>query len=132
MSYQRKPGNAYLREEVLNLSPLGLVCRVLLGARAAIEKAERHTKAEKHAESRAEVTRARALINELRASLDHGQGGDIAKQLEGLYEFISSCLLRPAGRANLSDLAEAAQLVKSIKDGFDAIRDSQSATHSHA
>jgi len=129
MSIQRKPGDAYIREEVMNLSPIGLVCRVLQGTATAIAKAERLTAADNHAASRKEVTRARALVNELRASLDHREGGDISKQLEGLYEFISSCLLRPAGRADIGDLQEASRIVHAIKEGFDEVRDNQTATH---
>lgn len=129
MSIQRRPGDAYVREEVMNLSPLGLVCRVLQGTTTAIAKAERHAAGENHAESRKEVTRARALINELRASLDHHQGGEISKQLEGLYEFISSCLLRPTGQADIGDLQEASRIVKAIQEGYDEIRNNQSATH---
>lgn len=130
MSNPYRSGDAYLREELMTLSPVGLICRVLQATHGVIEKARRHAEAGRHAACRTEIDRARALVSELRAALDHAQGGDIAKRLEALYEFICSCLLRPSGRADLGDLREAQRLILTIKEGFDAVLAKES--HAHA
>ena len=68
-----------------------------------------------------QLGKAIAIIEALRAMLDHQQGGDLAANLDALYEYMNRRLL--AG--NLSNdpeaLSEVIKLLREIKSGWDAI-----------
>jgi flagellar secretion chaperone FliS len=64
-----------------------------------------------------ELVRAQAILNELVCSLDHEQGGEVARNLAALYDFCLDRLVRAnldkdpallgAVRSTLADLADA-------------------------
>ena len=62
-----------------------------------------------------------AIIGGLREGLDLAQGGDIASNLDGLYEYMIARL----SEANLSNepliLEEVSGLLRNVKQGWDAI-----------
>ena len=62
-----------------------------------------------------------AIISGLRESLDHQQGGELAGNLDNLYEYMISRLTE----ANVSNepelLEEVSGLLRNVKQGWDAI-----------
>ena len=104
-------GNAYRSSGVGTASPSQLVLMLYDGALAAIGRAEQ-AMVDLDAASidvvNAELTRAQDIVTELMLSLDHERGGDIATNLEAIYQYCLSLLTR----ANLSKRP----------DGLDAVR----------
>ena len=67
------------------------------------------------------IGRAIALVGELRASLDPERGGEIAERLDGLYGYMTSCLLEAHIRDDADRLHEVKALMSEIKEGWDAL-----------
>jgi len=115
------PAATYQRDEVLTASPLRLVVRVFAGAMTALQRGRRHIEQGNTVAYRREVNRARGLVSELLGALDKEQGGEIAVQLEALYEFILTQLLGRTTTPNLKALTDAEEILGKLKEGFDAI-----------
>jgi flagellar protein FliS len=93
---------------------LGSVLSRIAQARGCIERGETAGKGE-------QIGKALGVVEGLMLSLDAERGGEIAGNLERLYDYISRSLLR----ANLDDdialLDEVSTLVREIKSGWEAI-----------
>lgn len=63
------------------------------------------------------------IIDGLRMSLDKDQGGDIADNLDGLYEYMNKTLLEANLNNDPSKLDEVIGLLVTIKEGWDQIPD---------
>jgi len=72
---------------------LQLVLRMMEGARDRIVAARGHMQRGETGLKAESITRAIGLIDGLRASLDHEQGGDVAGNLEALYEYMARRLI---------------------------------------
>lgn len=116
-----KTAAAYAREDVLTVSPVGLVVRVLSGAIVALERARRALATTDGITHLREVGRARSLIGELLGALDREQGGEIAGKLEALYGFMLGRLLLPRPSKKAENLEDAIGILRNVKEGFDAI-----------
>jgi flagellar protein FliS len=67
------------------------------------------------------ISRAIATIDGLRLNLDTERGGDIARHLDDLYDYIERRLLHANIENDLRLLNEVAGLLGEIKGGWDAI-----------
>lgn len=65
-----------------------------------------------------------AIIAELRRSLDLERGGDIAGNLEQLYDYMERRLLEASTKNDVHILDEVTSLLKEIKSAWDVIRPS--------
>ncbi len=68
-----------------------------------------------------QISGAIAILEGLKASLDKEQGGDIAQNLEDLYDYMGRRLIEAHAGNNPSLLDEVADLLKQIKEAWDAI-----------
>ncbi|RLA18968.1 MAG: flagellar export chaperone FliS [Gammaproteobacteria bacterium] len=62
-----------------------------------------------------------AIIDSLRASLDHSRGGEISTNLTSLYDYIEQCLLRANLDSDVEPLDEVSSLLAEIKAGWELI-----------
>lgn len=67
------------------------------------------------------ISLAVAIIDSLRVSLDKSQGGDVASNLEMLYEYMNRRLTEANLRNDPDILDEVSGLLKPIKEAWDAI-----------
>lgn len=106
---------------VVDASPHRLIQMLMEGgltriaqARGAMERGQTALKGEL-------IGKSIAIVAGLRDSLDHQQGGELAGNLDGLYEYMMTRLTE----ANISNepafLEEVAGLLRDIKAGWDAI-----------
>jgi flagellar secretion chaperone FliS len=121
MSYTAMGGAAYRRDEVFTATPLRLVVLTMNGALNRLERARRAADRGDSPAYRSELNRGRALIAELLGALDHTAGGEIARELAAIYEFMLTKLLRPKPQLDKVGLEQAHALLKTIKDGFDVL-----------
>jgi flagellar protein FliS len=70
------------------------------------------------------LNKALAIVAELRSSLNREQGGEVAQNLDALYDYIERLLIQANIKASDAQLDEAAQLVRDIKSAWDAIPES--------
>jgi flagellar protein FliS len=112
---------AYLETRILSASPLDLVN--ILYEHAVIEvQAARQYLADGDVAARSKsVSKVIAIIGELQSSLDRDAGGEIASNLERLYQYMRERLT--AGNFQQSDapLAEVGRLLESIGEAWRAI-----------
>jgi len=69
------------------------------------------------------INKAIEIIGGLRGFLDFEQGGDLAVRLEALYDYMEHALFEANLNNNPKKLDEVADLLRSIKDGWDGIRE---------
>lgn len=69
------------------------------------------------------LQRAIRIIDGLRASLDHEQGGDIAGNLEALYDYMTRRLVEANMKNDAAIVGEVLGLMSEIKAGWDGIPD---------
>ncbi len=68
-----------------------------------------------------EITKGIAIIDGLLGSLDMEKGGELAENLEGLYEYVQRRLLEANAYNDPAGLEEAASLIGEVKGAWDAI-----------
>lgn len=110
---------------VMDATPHRLIQMLLDGAMTRIVTAKGHMERGKIAEKGEHISQAMAIIEGLRNSLDFEQGGDIAQNLDNLYEYITNILFKANRDNNLELLTESAFLIGEIKGAWDEISDTQ-------
>jgi flagellar secretion chaperone FliS len=73
------------------------------------------------------IGRAIAIVDSLRSALDADVGGDLARNLAALYEYMTARLLHANLKNDLAALDEVSRLLREIKAGWDGIADSPEA-----
>ena len=123
MSYAQAAAT-YQRNAVLTASPEKLVKLLYDGAIKNLEKSRQglgDPKQSHGAEVGQALSKAIGIVGELRASLDPAAGGQVASDLDRLYEFSidqitqSNAVRTPAGVTN------ALQVIRTLKEGWDAV-----------
>ncbi len=100
-------------ERLIQLMLEGALDRVSL-ARGAMENGETAAKGER-------ISKAISLVEGLRASLDHERGGELAGNLDALYEYASRRLLEANLRNDVAILDEVSNLLREIKQAWDRL-----------
>lgn len=121
-----KGANAYakvgIETGVVAASPHGLITMLFDGAIIAIGTGLQEMKAGNVAAKGKAISKAITIIDSgLRASLDKNAGGEIAANLDGLYEYLSARLLTANLKNQPEILEEVLTLLKDLKGAWDAI-----------
>jgi flagellar protein FliS len=104
------------KERLILLAYEGAV-RFIKQARLHIENHDIPAKCER-------ISRAMAVIEELQASLNMEEGGEIAERLHALYNYMSRRLLTANLRSDIRALDEVLSLLNTIREGWAGIVDS--------
>jgi flagellar protein FliS len=118
MNEYRSAGMEGVVEEA---SPHLLVHMLLQGAMDKIAAAKGHMQAGDVALKGENVSKAISIIESLRVSLDREVGGELAANLNDLYDYMGRRLLEANARNEIAMLDEVAGLLGEIKSGWDAI-----------
>ena len=121
--------NAYLTNDVQTTSPERLVQRLLEKAVRCIEEAGDPSGALDHDTRAARLRRAFDIVAELRGSLDLQAGGEIAGNLDSLYDFVSQRLLEASlsPGAGAAPLADAARILGILAEAWARIASGETA-----
>lgn len=102
-------------------SPYQVVKMLLTGVLERLVKARIAIENKNH-EQRSELISSTLLIlAELRMSLDHEAGGEIADNLDKLYEFIMGELVEANSKNDIEKVEAASRILREIKDAWDNI-----------
>ena len=126
MSTKRNPYEAYsktsLESEVAQASPHKLILMLFDGLLSAINQARAHMEAKRIAEKGMALSKAVAILEEgLRSSLDKEVGGELAENLDALYEYCSNTLIEANLKNVPEKLDEVVNLLTPIRDAWETI-----------
>jgi flagellar protein FliS len=110
-----------IQSQVSEASPHRLIQMLMEGGLSSIAQARGALERRQIAVKGQAISKAVSIIGGLQAALNFEAGGEIAANLNRLYSYISSRLVEAGAQNDPSLLDEAAQLLKEIKSGWDAI-----------
>lgn len=111
-----------LETNVIASNPHQLITLLFEGALVAIGKARRHMQAGEIEEKGATISKALMIIESgLRSGLSLKAGGDVAKNLDSLYVFMTQQLMFANLNNQVSKLDEVSGLLADLKSAWDAI-----------
>lgn len=118
--------NAYARigleTGVIAAGPHKLILMLFEGAQIALASALAHTKSGQIAARGEAISKAIAIINSgLQASLDIKAGGELAQQLNALYEYMGRRLLQANFHDKPEYIEEVARLLSELHEAWEAI-----------
>ena len=124
MTFQQAAWN-YKKNAILTAPPEKLVVMLYDGAIQRLERARQQLDSEGNSPTAPEIgealTRAMAIISELRASLDMEKGGEISTNLDQLYEFCTDRIMRANLERKPGLVEETLTILRTLKEGWDAI-----------
>lgn len=107
--------------QLVEASPHRLIQMLFEGALDRLAQAQGALKRGQVAEKGLLIGKAVNIVSGLRESLNKEQGGQLAENLDGLYEY----MVRQLTQANLTNDAQALQhvaaLLREVKEGWDGI-----------
>ncbi|MCM8855580.1 MAG: flagellar export chaperone FliS [Candidatus Thiodiazotropha sp.] len=107
--------------EAMYATPYRLVQMLMSGALDGIANARGSTIRLEHEARHNEINWIISVIDALRGALDFEQGGEIANNLDMLYDYINRRLYTADVEQNVEALDEVASLLKEIKVAWDAM-----------
>ena len=113
---------AYLESRILSADPVELVCILYEHAILAVEDARDCMGRGDIASRSKAISKAIAIIGELESSLDHKAGGEVARNLARLYQYIRIRLLVANRNQDAKPLIEVERLLNTVSDAWNAIR----------
>ncbi|MCC6207692.1 MAG: flagellar export chaperone FliS [Gammaproteobacteria bacterium] len=113
--------NAGLKGAVEDATPHRLIQMLIDGALDKIAAARGFMERGDIAQKGAHISWAVSIIDGLRISLDKSVGGEVAQNLDDLYNYMMARLTEANLKNDASYLNEVAGLLRQIKEGWDAI-----------
>ncbi|MBK6402870.1 MAG: flagellar export chaperone FliS [Rhodocyclaceae bacterium] len=115
--------NVGLGTDIMSADPHKLTSMLFEGALLAIARA-RHALARNEPATKGQfISKAIAIIGEgLHASLDKDVGGELARNLSALYDYMVKRLVHANIKNDDAALDEVARLLTELKDAWDSIR----------
>jgi flagellar secretion chaperone FliS len=114
-------GKVAVGSEASYASPHRLIQMLMEGALDKIAFAKGQIERNDYAEKGRNITWAISIIQGLSASLDVESGGEIAANLEGLYDYMVRRLLQANKDNDVEILEEVSSLLKEVKQAWDSM-----------
>ncbi len=108
---------------ITDADPHKLIQLLYSGALERINMAKNRMQAQDYDGKAKLINKTIEIVGGLRSFLDLEKGGELALRLEGLYDYMERTLLEASARNDLEKLDEVAGLLRSVKDGWDGIRE---------
>lgn len=93
------------------------------GALERINMAKARMLAQDYAGKGRLISKTIEIVGGLRSFLDKEKGGEIAEQLDNLYDYMERRLLQANLKNDAAMLDEVAGLIREVKEGWDGIRE---------
>ncbi len=104
--------------EIRTATPEMVVVKLYEGALRFIRNARGHQERGEIAARATAIGRALAIVNELQHSLDLRQGGEIARNLDALYFYVTDRLLEANQRASVQAMDEASGILSTLYEAW--------------
>ncbi len=106
--------NPYRQMELQTASPVQLVVRLYEGALRHLREAQAHHEASRVKDRSESLSRGLAIVSELRSSLDMERGGEVARNLDALYDFAIERLIQTNLRSDAAGLDEVIPIFEEL------------------
>jgi flagellar protein FliS len=113
--------DAYHETNIMTADPMRLVILCYEGAIDSLKRAKERFIAKDFESKAGAITKANDIINELMHSLDFERGGDVAKSLGAMYNYVLRCVLEGDLKKDLSRLDEAIRILQALKSAWEEI-----------
>jgi flagellar secretion chaperone FliS len=114
--------NQYKRTDIESATKLELVIMCYERAIQLLQQSKEHIKENEWEKKIPKVKKALDIISDLQCSLNMEQGGDIAKNLNSLYSYITKKLLVGDIRKDLSAFDESIKILSELNEAWKAIK----------
>ena len=102
-------------------SPHQIIDMLLSGARDRVKQAQGYMLRNDLAGKANSINACVEILSGLQASLDHEKGGDIAANLESLYDYMQRRLFRANADNDVEGLVEVGDLLATLRSAWKAI-----------
>ena len=130
MSAAARGAMAYQRVDAQSRSPLELVVMLYDGAIRFLGEALDADARRDHRARATAVSKALAIVGELRSTLNIEEGSSLALELERLYDYMFNRLLEVTTKRDLSALAEVQRLLVTVREGWVQVSNATSSPRS--
>lgn len=107
--------------QAVDASPHRLIQMLMEGGLTRIAQARGAMERQQTAMKGELIGKAIGIIGGLRAGLNLEQGGEVAANLDSLYEYMANRLLEANVQNDMAPLDEVAGLLRNVKSGWDVI-----------
>ncbi len=121
MAAMRQYQQVGVKVQVNEADPHRLIQMLMQGGLDRIAQAKGAMEREAYAEKGVLIGKAINILGGLRDVLDKDAGGELAANLERLYEYMTMRLFEASRHNDVSKLDEVAKLLGEIKSGWDGI-----------
>jgi flagellar secretion chaperone FliS len=112
---------AYTESSILTAPPERLVVMLYDGAHRFLFQAAHAMRSGDIAAMNNRMQRAEAILSELRGTLNHEGGGEIAGRLEAIYAFCQRHLLEARLKRDAERIEQVMKLLGELRDAWDQI-----------
>lgn len=114
----RSVAQAYLQASIENAPPIKIVRLMYEGALRFLDRAAAVDSAGLRAERTRWLARADAIVNELRASLDHSHDSAVSQDLERLYLFVQERIAKAIVEQDTASIVGARTVLATLLEGW--------------
>jgi len=111
-------GARYREMEIKTATPEMVVVKLYEGALRFIRTAKTSQESGKIASRATAIAKTLAIVNELQHSLNLEQGGEIARNLDALYFFVTERLLEANVRGTVQPLEDASGVLSTLNEAW--------------
>ena len=111
-------GARYREMEIRTATPEMVIVKLYEGALRFIRTARGHQEAGQVAGRATAIAKTLAIVNELQHSLNLEEGGEIARNLDALYFYVTDRLLEANVRGSLQPLDEASSVLTTLNEAW--------------
>ena len=120
----------YRQQSIETASPAKLISMLYHGAIARLESARASIEEGQPGRANEDLQRAQEIVFELRASLDFGAGGEIARNLDALYSFCIERLVEANATKDAQLLPAVTSTLEGLSEAWDRMAEQQAAAGS--
>jgi flagellar secretion chaperone FliS len=104
--------------QITQADPAQLIVLLYTGAIALIAQGQEFHKQKDMVQAGLAISKAQAIVGELRQVLDMDSGGDIAKNLDRLYAYLHELMVKAMLVNKMEPLNEAAKLLTKLREAW--------------
>lgn len=111
----------YEHNQVTNADPVELILLLYNGALFRIAQGRQRLEEKNPLHAGLAISKAQAIVGELRQSLNLEAGGDVAKNLDRLYAYLHELLVKSMRESRAEPLNEAAKLLTELRGAWSEV-----------